>query len=302
MRHFLKFFYDALREDLGVHPCSLERLLEERPDACYQLANPARSIAAECVVRWDELGAAPFGTWPHRPRGSLKGWRRSGKYDFESFDIHRPEYDRLGKLETIDVWTCDIQEIDGFSSSKSKLCEFISTDEMVEQNSREMIDEITRAKLEKNLAHREIRILHGETTSDHFARFAWDGRLFLMNSGGSHHLAAAKYIAARLGVPVPMSAKLRTYSLDAGAVKSLRRDFEMFVLSDEPHISSTFSKAMRSFHASWLWHHLPRPYDRDARVVLFPREDKRSMRVCSLMRQAGAFDFGEHLEKLALAA
>jgi len=302
MRKLLTFIYDAIREDLGLHPSRLGRLLDERPDACYQLVKPEHSIAAGSVVRWDELGTAPFGTWPHRPRSSLRGWKCNGKYYWASFELYRPEYDRIAQMVTHEAWTCDIQEIAGLSSSKSRLREFTSTDAMVEKNSREMIDEITSAKLEKNLAHDEIRILHREKTSDHFARFAWDGRLFLMNSGGSHHLAAAKYIAARLGVPVPLTAKLHTYSLDTAAVASLRADFDMFVLSDEPSISNAFGDAMRYFKATWLWHHLPRPYQEDARVILLPKSEKRSMRVASVLRQAGAFDFGAHLTKLTVSA
>lgn len=69
-------------------------------------------------------------------------------------------------------------------------------DDMVVRNSPEMIDEISPAKLAKNLAWDEIRII-SHVDHDYFATWAWDGRVFLMNSGGSHHFAAAKYIAAR---------------------------------------------------------------------------------------------------------
>ncbi|CAM5427238.1 putative protein OS=Stutzerimonas stutzeri OX=316 GN=CXK94_17845 PE=4 SV=1 [Stutzerimonas stutzeri] len=77
-------------------------------------------------------------------------------------------------------------------------------DDMVVRNSPEMIDEISPAKLAKNLAWDEIRII-SHVDHDYFATWAWDGRVFLMNSGGSHHFAAAKYIAARLEQPVELT-------------------------------------------------------------------------------------------------
>ncbi|WP_448132588.1 DUF6685 family protein [Stutzerimonas chloritidismutans] len=58
----------------------------------------------------------------------------------------------------IQRWRCDIQQVDGFSASKSELKEFATMDDMVVRNSPEMIDEISPAKLAKNLAWDEIRI------------------------------------------------------------------------------------------------------------------------------------------------
>ena len=172
------------------------------------------------------------------------------------------------------------------------------TDAMVEANSRDMIDEISVAKLDKNLAHSEIRIIHKHDTSDHFTRYLWDGRLWLMNSGGSHHFAAAKYIAARLGQRVTLTGNLHTYSLNAIAIASLRRDFEMFVISDEAEICNAFLDAMRTFKATWLWHHMPRPYG-NTRAILLPRSEPRSMRVAAALRRAGVVDFGAYLTEIA---
>jgi hypothetical protein len=56
--------------------------------------------------------------------------------------------------EVAEDWQCDIRDVQGFSTSKSELTDFTTIDAMVERNSREMIDEITPAKLSHNLAHR----------------------------------------------------------------------------------------------------------------------------------------------------
>lgn len=296
MHPLLNTIYDGIREDLGF-PASLMRLLEQRHDIRVELGDPAPCIAATSVVPWHELGATPVLHWPRRNRGVLMGWKAAGGH-YESFQLHRPEYGQIGQREIMDNWVCDITDVHGFSTSKSELRDFASTDKMVETNSRDMINEISHAKLAKNLAHSEIRIIHSDNTTDHFTRYLWDGHLFLMNDGGSHHFAAAKYIAARLPESVTLRGKLYTYSLNAIAIASLRRDYEMFVISDESAISCAFHDAMRAFKATWLWHHLPRPYE-NAKSILLPKSEARSMRVAAALRQAGVVDLGIFLVDLA---
>lgn len=226
------------------------------------------------------------------------GWKSSGGH-YESFQIQRPEYSQLAHCEVTNDWQCDITDVLGFSMSKSDLTAFPNMDAMVETNSREMINEITPAKLARNLAHREIRIIHSPGTTDHFARHLWDGRLFLMNDGGSHHFAAARYIAARLGTPVPLRGKLRTYALNPLAIASLRRDFEMYAIADTAELCNGFHDAMRAYKATWLSHPLPAPLD-NVKAILLPKSEPRSMRASATLDAAGAFNLGQHLAALCV--
>lgn len=294
---YLVAIYDDIREMFG-YPAGLIRLLEKHPSIRVEMEAPKPCIAATSIVQWHELGRSPVLNYPPRVRGFLMGWKASAGNYYQSFQLVRPEYEQIGQCDITSEWECDITEIHGFSGSKSELLDFTSTDQMVETNSRDMIDSITQEKLAKNLAHREIRIIHNPDTSDYFARYQWDGRLFLMNDGGSHHCAAAKYIAARLPASVPLKGKLRSYSLNAGAIASLCRDYDMFVISDDHEISNAFHKAMEAFKATWLWHHMPHPYD-GARAILLPKSEPRSMCVASTLRQAGVVDFGAYLAALA---
>ena len=248
---------------------------------------------------WHELGKPRFLGWPRRETGHLVGWTASGGNGWQRFHTVRPEYNRLARCQITQA-TVDLRDIAGFAASKSDLTTFASTDEMVSTNSRELIAEISPQQLAKALAHREIRIVHSPGT-DHFARYLWDEpvpRLWLMNSGGSHHLAAAKLIAARLGLPVPLTGDLYTHSLDASAVAALRAEFELFALADDALCMNAFSDAMRAFRATWLSHPLPRPYERST-AVLLPRSEGRSMRVALELRKAGMTDLCEHLSALA---
>lgn len=296
MQALFKTIIDGFREDFG-YPASLIHALDEHDTFSANLDASTRCIDAYSIVPWHELGAYPVLQWPRRERGVLTGWKAAGQH-WENFQTDRAEYAQLGQREITEGWSCDITEIDGFSSSKSDLQKFAHTDQMVEANSREMINEISQEKLTRNLAHKEIRILHDPDSSDHFVRYRWDDRLWLMNDGGSHHMAAAKYIASRLDQPVKLTGKLHTYSLNAVAIASLRREFEMFAISNDSGFANAFFDAMRAVKATWLWHPMPRPLER-TRAILLPKAEARSMRVAEALHKAGVADLGAHLSALA---
>ena len=288
----IEFFYLAICEDFG-RPIRLERLMNENPNMRVQFTDPKLVIDANKIVKWQDWGGQPLYDWSHRKRGTMLGWRQSaGSYG--SFEMHRPEFESFVRCDVLDQWSCDIQDVTGLSASKSILENFYSLDSMVETNSRKMIDEITQDKLDKNLAHSEIRILHQVNSSDHFARYRWDGRTLLMNSGGSHHFAAARYIASRINRRVPLHGRLHTYSICPLALGGLLHDFDMYAISDAAAISIGFNDAMRMFRATYLWQHLPRPCAH-ARAIFLPKNERRSMRVSRALREAGMFDLGAHL-------
>lgn len=296
MKALLTKVFESFQEDFG-HPVKLIRLLQDHPDICVSLNAPAPCIDAYSIAPWHELGESKHLYGPSRERGSLMGWKQRDKHSYGSFILHRPEYAQIVQRAIVEDWGCDITDVQGFAGSKSELRNFTSTDQMVETNSPDMIESISPAKLAENLAHREIRIIHAPGI-DYFQRYAWDGRLFLINSGGSHHFAAAKYIAARLPQAVALRGKLVTHSLNALAIASLQRDYEMFVISDATPIRRGFHEAMEAFRATWLGHSMPRPLQ-NTQAILLPKAERRSMQVASLLRKAGVADLGAHLAHAA---
>ncbi|MGF6877252.1 DUF6685 family protein [Paraburkholderia sp. MM5477-R1] len=161
-----------------------------------------------------------------------------------------------------------------------------------------MIAPCTEAKLAENLRWSEIRILRpgDNLKSDWFARYMWEGgRIFLINSGGSHHFAVAKYIAARLGKAVPLSGKLKTYRINAQMVRELCELYEMFVFPDGGAYGE-FHNAMRSYRAAFGVYGMPPPYE-DSDLVLLSKEDKRPARVAAALREGGAFSFNDYLRR-----
>ena len=277
-----------LQEKFG-RPVTLRRVLADHSAVQTVLKDSTGGIGVRSVVRWDEWGAA---------RDSMRVSR--GGEGNSARSVQPPKLP-LGVCRMTEEWECEIQDVAGFASSKSDLAQFPSLDEMVESNSPEMIEEITERKLEEHLAHREIRILHQPRSSDYFARFAWDGRLFLMNEGGSHHFAAARYISARIGRPVSLRATLRCYELELSAIVSLRRDFDLYALSGEQADLYRFHEAFRAHRATYFWLPLPVPYERGCAIFL-PKNLSRSARLSRELAGAGVFDLGLHLSALAQPA
>lgn len=125
----------------------------------------------------------------------------------------------------------DISELDGFSNSKSPLNELQSIDEFVEKYCPSYVQTISSEQLEKMLSHEEIRIIHSpEITSDDFLIYGWNNKLFLSNSGGSHHLAAAQYISKRLKKPVKLNANLTFYTINQEQLNIFNEQYVAFIL------------------------------------------------------------------------
>jgi hypothetical protein len=281
----MQSFITRLQEKFG-RPVTLQRLLADSSEVRLSLDEPQRVISLESVVRWNDWGQSSE---------SMCVWR--GRDEQFGIIVPKPKI-ALGRVVIRKDWKFEIQDVVGFANSQSDLNKFVSLDDMVESDSPEMIAAMTDEAVEKNLAHREIRLLNQADTSDHVARYAWDGRLFLISAGGSHHFSAARYIAARIGRTVPIKATLHAYSLEPAAVRSLQDRFDIYAVPGQGPFFPAFEKAVRSYGASYFWIALPRPY-KDAFTILLPKSLPRAARVSAELRLAGALDLGEHLARLA---
>lgn len=215
-----QFVLDSIKEEFG-HPSSLVKLITEEPGLNKPLVEYEKGISSAEVVKWHEFGNLSYER--SRPcKGSLNGFGHcpGANGNYGGVSVRREDLLNLGTTREVKRWECDIQDVDGFSASKSELRLFKSMDEMVEGNSKEIIDEITPDKLAKNLAWGEIRII-SRVDHDFFQTWSWDGRVFLMNIGGSHHFAASKYIEKRLNIKVPLTGRYRVHGINQVALESL---------------------------------------------------------------------------------
>lgn len=296
IRKSIRFLRDTLLEDLG-QPVTLMNLLRADPGLNRHLAEHETGLSASEIVRWNEFGRVAHqsgGYLPHK----LNGWTRCpGAYqNYGSTSLDRKDLLSLGTVREIERWSCDIQDVFGFAASKSELRDFQSMDAMVEKNSRPMITPISKEKLEENLAWPEIRII-SQKGHDFFSTWTWDGRVYLINSGGSHHFAAAKYIAKRIEVDVSLCGRYTIFGINQLAVSSLRRDFDIYVMSWHCEQQLRFHRAMKNFEATYYWKDLPRPYNEQIAIFL-PKAEKRSAKVSQLLRDEGFQDLGRYLQGL----
>lgn len=290
-----EYICNSIKEGLG-YPVKLYELIKNSPNIAINFAEPKPNISFGSVVQWGGIGKAPHEKRTSRDQNTLLGWRHMEDGYYSSLFVKRSEFSEFVLMSKTDKWQCDIQQVVGFSSSKSELRKFLHLDEMVEADSPEMINEISESKLKKNLAHAGIRIIHCDN-EDWFRQHLWDGRLFLMNSDGSHHFAAARYIAARLGNTIALIDKLEEYSLNEVAINRLQNDFYMYAISSETGIETGFRDAMQSFKATYFWHYLPEPYIKYP-LILLPKNEARSQTVSNVLRMAGCFDMNSFFTEL----
>ncbi|MEQ6307060.1 DUF6685 family protein [Delftia acidovorans] len=271
-------------------------MLKKHTDLFPKINEPINSIAASSVPCWHEFGCN--GSFNQKNQGIVKGWRVNCNGEWMSFTDRIDNFSLISQEEVIKDWTCDISDLHGFSASKSALGEFQSMDAMATVNSPEMTFPVTQKKLESNLQHKEIRILHCKNTTDHFCIYAWDGRLWLINSGGSHHLAAAKYQASLLGIKVPMTGLLRVLRLQHDPIVDLCQKYEIFYVSGPENHSNWYSiySSLEQHQAAYFSHSMPRPFGGCA--IYFPRNDASSRNAAAEFRQLGAFDIGVYLQIL----
>lgn len=260
-----------------------------------QLNENTKNVALSSVTRWHDWQDIDS-YYSHCSYGVAKGWvYKNRRYQFR--ELRLDEFKFFGICETIENWECEIQDITGLSASKSELRNFSSLDEMVETNSKEMIFPINHEKLEQNLNWREVRIFH-KNSSDSLVTHAWDKRIFLANSGGSHHFASARYQAKRLNKKIPIKGKLKSYRINENSVDSLIKQFEMFVIPNHHDFTHNFHELMEFFKVDYFIRYLPEPYKHNYCVLLLPRGNKYSMKTAEILKKNKLFNFGLFLIKL----
>lgn len=296
MNKIIQSITDIVLSSLG-RPAHVERFLAKRPDFRVPAVRSSNSIALDSVPKWDRFGEGGSTGGAHARQSILMGWRReNGRYS--DYRVPGPALDKLVNKVVVDDWKCDLQDLHGFSDSKSDLRVFVSTDDMVVANSQYLIEDVSLAGLQTNLAHDEIRVTGAHPGSDWLQVHQWDGRMFVVNDGGSHHLAAAKYIAARIQAPVTLTAPLHYYSIDPDAVAALRAEYDIYAVSHEAEVSNLFFSAMEDDGATWFWRDLPEPYFGE-RAIFLPRAEPLSLKVSQAFQAAGFEELGDYLEEVA---
>jgi hypothetical protein len=141
-------------------------------------------------------------------------------------------FDSLFKFQSKQI-TIEIQNITGLGASSGPIQDCISMDDFVEKECRNYF-EIDEESFRANLSHKQIHIIHDPDTKDHFSIFGWNPLLYLVNgSGGSHHFASLRYIAAHLKIALYLSGTFKLTYLDACAVSNFNNNYSAYLLSND---------------------------------------------------------------------
>ncbi|EOU1311489.1 DUF6685 family protein [Cronobacter sakazakii] len=261
------------------------------------LQPPPDTFWMRSVVRWD--------TWmngTYCESACTLNYRSPG-YDrrFESSAILVPELQELVCRETVDNFSCDITDVSGMAASKSVDYDIQDIDQFPELCAPEYISPVSELRLANNLTHRGIR-----WDEMRFADYSWTSRrLYWLNCDGSHHLAAARYLAVRTGKSVPLNGTLYRYTLKPDAVKKLQRNWYIFAVPDE-EIFHTFYDAMEGFQCPFGHSVLPENLHaaqscKDMLALIWlPRWQPKTASVAQLLARAGFPDFNHVLSRHAL--
>lgn len=282
----IRALLDAVREVWG-NPMTLRRVLDAHPELRADIGHVPRTVAASSVIDWPNWAhhAQHVHLWHYTPSG------------YRAEAIHLPSLGQLAQMREIQSWACDISDVEGLAASKANLGEFDSLDQMALMRSAGLLTPATPQTLEKNLGWNEIRILAPEGRGDYFRLSTWDGRVFLMNSGGSHHFVAARYLARILGIKVPLVGRLKIHCLNPAAIDTLRSQFHAFVTGSEPVAVGAMLLALERVKVSYCTIALPGKLDR-LQVLLLPRAAPSNQAAADVFYERGFEDFGVHLNRL----
>lgn len=289
-----------VREQWGV-PVTLRRFLQDHGAALRsELEISPAGLAAGNITRWHEWGEAWRDGGEDFQPGELPGWKMQRNFKYKPQRQVRQELLRFATCTRQPQWRGDIREVAGLQAGRAELAKFDSLDVYAQTRGRQHLTEITRARLNTLLANKELRFLRKPRPAEYFLQPLWDGRIFLLNGGGSPQFAAARFIAGQIGQAVPLAGELRRCSLEPVAVSGLRRDFELFAVSTrDAQASAGLHDALRRLRAPYLWKPMPQPHAQ-AQVLLLPRGDRRAQAAAAELRAAGLPDVGKHLSALVL--
>lgn len=118
----------------------------------------------------------------------------------------------------------DIRQITALNASKSTLENFHKIEDIAIKNSPELIQKITMDAIDEMMNWGEVnRDFKAVTYYNYLQRYV------VFNSGGSHHFAAAQYIATRLDEQYKINVHLKTISLRHELINELCLNYDVFI-------------------------------------------------------------------------
>ncbi|TDV89182.1 hypothetical protein BDK62_1242 [Halomonas alkaliantarctica] len=294
---------DYVKNALGK-PGKLIRLIEEGNIEPFAPKRYERSIWFPTAARW-ELWNRDFDFQPQ----AIDYWIiNKGECRHAKSTLSIKALENLITYELIENNAFDIKEINGLSASKSSDHHFDTISQFAQERCQEFIGSGQPAGLSQNMKWGEIR-LHDMSFWD----LSWAGQHtpFWMNTGGSHHFAAAHYIASQLGLDYRLEGRLKKYTVNQQAARDLASEWDMFLL-DEVSMYTSFLDSMSDFRCDFGVSDVPRQFlknevycpegsttQRKVKVVFLRRDETKAAAVAQVLRTAGFSSFNPYIHELA---
>lgn len=267
---FLQFIAEPIY-DFFKYPKKLKMDLARMPSIKIKMEIPHKVACSHQIIRWDQ--------WQEDYYDS--------KYKLGQNTGDIPELECLTVKEINPNWSCDIGDVAGLSASKADLRKFKTLDDFAISTS--FANEITEDNFHKNLAWENRRII----TDPYFKQYGWDNnRVHLSNSGGSHHFAAARYLAGKLSKKVTIKGKLVSCKLSPVSVRSLLNKFNLHAVPSPYGI--LIIEQCWSFKVAYGVFRAPRPFV-GVEIIFLPKQNKGALAISSMLEKNGVFNFGQLL-------
>lgn len=268
------------------HEIGIPRQLQQHLEAVGSLPRPdfhRQSCYSPDQIQWQN--------WPSSVDRPLL-WKKDPLGGFLAHTPDLPDLNSWVVADQIQGWHCDIRDIQALAASKSPLEFFSDLDTFALNRAGWCIQDVSVAGLQDNLDWHEVRITE-PGGCDYFQINLWEGpRVSLCNAGGSHHFAAARWIAGKLQHSTPLTGRLVVQALNDTAIQQVCRDYRMVAIPWRDH---RVWQAIQGVQAPVVRMRMPSPAH-DYSLLLFPVTDRRSRRAAELLRKHGALDVNQWLE------
>lgn len=297
-----RWLWNAIKDEarnLQGQPGQLVRSLDEKRILPVFPEKAERFIWLHSAARWDAWNR----DLDHRPL-PIDFWIIEGAQHYHTKrSIRIPEIDNLVEFEIKEDFCCDIKDIKGISASKSMKYDFSSIEEFAIARCQEFIGTGDESDFERNIKWGEIR-LHNMK----FRALSWsEYSPFWVNSGGSHHFAAAYHLASRKEIEYRVYGKLVKAKVNKRAVYELVSSWNMFLM-DEVSIFTDFMDSMRNYKCNFGVCDVPRGLLRidyftserpnrssNVRVIFLSCADEKACKVSRAFQSAGFANFNEYV-------
>ncbi len=286
----VKQIIDCIATRFG-HPRALKRYLELNRLQSVGITLPQPSADMGMAVMqwmyWCEGGYKLQSYWP--TSNKVLGWYvdDQGQYRGWQFELHMLR--SLVRNTPPQPWSGDVRDIAGITTSKGPIEKYATLDEFAEHHCLDEIQEVSVDSMMKNWRH-EGRFVRSDS-SILVRQLAWDDRTFWLNSGGSHHFAAARYLAGRLGKELRIEGQLLRCELVPDSVIELTKCYAILGMPTESY--DAIFPELENFGVPHFLAKSPDPLK--GRAIFLPLSEVRALRVARLLIQHGVFDLGAQL-------